>query len=213
VHDVAGRLGAGSGESSPLTCADLPALVGTGDCSNTLWEQWNEAFDCAGPDVPCAVAHDYAELRMTMQVPAGTSGISLDFAFGTIEYPNWWQTPFNDMFVAWLDSEAWTGNVSFDDQGNPISLNAGFLDYKDALPPDGVCPGDSCEAPELEGFALEGHAATRWLNSTAGVRSGEQIGLVLAVFDLSDGVWDSYVLLDAFAWTCSANPPITKAIP
>jgi hypothetical protein len=159
------------------------------------------------------VAYDYAELRMTLQVPAGTTGISLDFAFGTIEYPNWWKTPFNDMFVAWLDSEAWTGNISFDDQGNPISLNAGFLDYKDALPPDGVCPVASCEAPELEGFALEGHAATRWLNSTAGVRPGEQIELVLAVFDLSDGVWDSYVLLDAFAWTCSSNPPITKAIP
>lgn len=193
-------------------CTDDPSLVGTGDCSNTLWEQWNAGFDCFQPDIACANAHDYAEMRVSMIVPDGATGIGFDFAFGSIEYPNWWQSAFNDMFVAWLDSEAWTGNISFDDEGHPISLNAGFLDYKDAEPVEG-CPDVSCEAPELEGFALEGHAATRWLNSTAGVRPGENITLIFAIFDLSDGILDSYVMLDGFEWTCSGNPPVTKPIP
>lgn len=199
VHDKDGQLNPG-GDAKAMNCEDQPWLVGTGDCSSTLWAQWNEASGCVSPDLPCAVANDYAELRVSMQVPEGVTGVSLDFAFGSVEYPAWWQTPYNDMFVAWLESEAWTGNVSFDDAGQPISLNAGFLDYKD-------------HAPELEGFALEGHAATRWLNTTAGVRPGEDVRLVLAIFDLSDGFIDSYVMLDGVRWTCAGNPPVTKPIP
>jgi hypothetical protein len=128
VHDPTQQLNPGDAVET-VNCEDQPWLVGTGDCSNTLWAQWNEAFDCGSPDIPCQVANDYAELRLNMQVPEGVTGLRLNFAFGSIEYPNWWQTPFNDMFVAWLESEEWTGNVSFDEQGNPISLNACFLDF------------------------------------------------------------------------------------
>jgi hypothetical protein len=192
-----------------LDCLDDPALVGQGDCSNTLWSQWHPAT--CPPDQECTSAADYVELQVRARVPEGATGLSVRFAFGSIEYPNFWQSVFNDMFVVWLESEAWTGNISFDDLGRPISLNAGFLDFKDAIPTGG-CP-DDCTAPELHGFALEGHAATRWLESSAGLRSRENIQVVMALFDLSDGLWDSYVLLDGFAWTCSGEPPTTRPIP
>ncbi len=97
--------------------------------------------------------------------------------------------------MAWLESERWTGNVSFDDEGNPISLNAGFLDY--------------IQSPELAGTHLEEHAATRWLHTTAPVTPGETITLVLAIFDVSDQAWDSYVILDNFRWGCGDAPPRT----
>ena len=178
-------------------CAQNPGLVGAGDCSNTISGQWSQGSG----------AFDYAEMRVVATVPEGVYGFSYDFIFFSTEYPVYYQTQYNDMYIAWLESETWTGNISFDEQGNPISLNAGFLDYKDAngnLDPE--CP---CAAPELQGTGLEGHAATKWLTTTAGVTAGEQIILVFAIFDLSDNVLDSMIALDNFEWQCEGGPPQT----
>jgi hypothetical protein len=174
-----------------LTCVDDPSLVGSGDCSNSLFAQWSA---CGGG---CEV-WDYAELRIGLTVPEHTYGLAFDFAFLSVEWPDFAGGGFNDMFVAWLESETWTGNVSFDDAGSPITVNAGFTDYT----------GD-----ELDGFAMQGHAGTRWLTTGFGVAPGETLQLVLAVFDLTDDDYDSVVLLDAFRWTCTGTPPTTEPVP
>lgn len=178
-------------------CNDDPTLIGKGDCSNTVQVQWAQGNG----------AYDYAELRMTGEVPMGVSGFSYNFAFFSSEYPVYYKTSFNDMYIAWLESEIWTGNISFDEMGNPISLNAGFLDYKDA-PNNHDCP-DPCKAPELQGTAMQGHAATKWLATTAGVVPGEEFTLVFAIFDLSDNILDSVVTIDNFQWNCIGGPPVT----
>ncbi|MCA9711047.1 MAG: choice-of-anchor L domain-containing protein [Myxococcales bacterium] len=183
--------------SATQDCVDNPALVGTGDCSNTIEDQWLQGDG----------SYDYGEMRLTVQVPFGTPGLSYDFAMFSTEYPDFYQTVFNDMYIAWLESEQWTGNISFDDMGHPISLNAGFLDYKDAPNPYD-CPAP-CQAPELQGTAMEGHAGTRWLTTTAGVTPGETIEVVLGVFDLSDSILDTVVILDNFQWGCEGGPPVT----
>jgi hypothetical protein len=181
-----------------LTCADDPTLVGEGDCSNTLEEEWT-----AGSG-----AYDYVEMRMLAEVPAPYDAFRYRFAFFSSEYPTWFnhESPWNDMYIAWLESESWTGNVSFDEAGNPISINGVLLDFRDAEAEG--CPAP-CQAPELAGFSMEGHAATRWLETTAPVVTGETIELVLAIFDLSDGVYDSAVVLDDWDWTCGGDLPIT----
>jgi hypothetical protein len=179
------------------TCADDPGLVGSGDCSNTIEGQWNQGSG----------AFDYNELRFTVEVPFETYGFSYDFAMFSTEYPDYYQTVFNDMYIAWLESENWTGNISFDEMGNPISLNAGFLDYKDAPNPYD-CPAP-CNAPELAGTAMQGHAGTKWLTTTAGVTPFEEIEVVFAIFDLSDPILDTVVLLDNFHWACEGGPPVT----
>jgi hypothetical protein len=178
-------------------CFENPDLVGTGDCSNTINDQWEQGNG----------AYDYSELRISGEVPQGASGFSYNLAFFSTEYPNYYQTTFNDMYIAWLESELWTGNVSFDEMGNPISLNAGFLDYKDAPNPYD-CPAP-CQAPELVGTAMMGHAGTKWLTTTSGVVPGEDFVLILAIFDLSDNILDSVVILDNFAWNCEGGPPVT----
>ncbi len=183
--------------SATEDCFDNPGLVGTGDCSNTIQDQWDQGFG----------SYDYAELRINATVPANTFGIEYDFAMFSTEYPDFYQTSYNDMYIAWLESEQWTGNISFDDMGQPISLNAGFLDYKDA-PNMYDCPAP-CQAPELAGTAMEDHAGTRWLTTTAGVTPGEQIELVLGVFDLSDSVLDTVIILDNFHWGCEGGAPVT----
>jgi hypothetical protein len=172
--------------SQTETCADNPGLIGMGECSNTLEGQWSQGQG----------AHDYAEVRIDVEVPAGTFGFSYDFAFFSEEYPVWYQTQYNDMYCAWLESEQWTGNISFDEMGNPISLNAGFLDN---------LPG----SPDLVGTSMDQNAGTKWLTTTAGVSPLEQIQVVFAVWDLSDGIWDTYIILDNWLWDCEGGPPIT----
>ncbi len=169
----------------PQTCADDPALVGTGDCSNTIQGQFDQGMK----------AYDYADLRIAFDVPQGVKGFSFDFAYLTVEYPKYYQTGYNDMFVGWLESESWTGNISFDEQGNPISLNAGFLEFLD----------DTKTLPEFDGTCMKGHAGTNWLTTSHPLTEGESVELVFAIFDLQDARLDSYVLLDNFHWECEKN--------
>jgi len=163
-------------------CVATPALLGTGDCSNTIQGQFDQGGD----------ANDYVELRFELDVPPDVISFSYDFAFFSTEYPWYYGDVFNDMYVGWLESEAWTGNISFDAQGNPISLNAGFLEFQD----------DNANLPEFEGTCMKQHAGTNWLTSTAGVVPGEHITVVFAVFDLSDSILDSYAFIDNFQWGC-----------
>jgi len=180
-------------------CTADAAAIGTGDCSATMDAQWTMGG---------AAAYDYAEIRIEVVVPAGAAGFAYDLAFLSAEYPIYYQEQYNDMFVAWLESGDWTGNVSFDDGGQPIALNAAFLDFKDAPNPYD-CPAP-CVAPELVGTAMDGHGGTRWLTTAAPVTAGESITLVLAIFDMGDGWLDSAVLLDNFRWTCEGEAPITE---
>lgn len=183
-----------------LTCVDDPSLVGTGDCSNTLEAQWSAA----------AGAYDYAELRLATKVPETADAFVYQFAFFSAEYPSFTSqgSPWNDMYVAWLESEAWTGNISFDDHGHPISINGVFLDYIDAESP--LCERKPCEAPQLDGFAMDGHAGTRWLETVAPVVPGEEIEVIFAIFDVGDAYFDSVVLLDGMHWGCTDLPPLTQ---
>jgi len=188
------------GESLPLPlravdvagdCTMDATLIGSGDCSNTVAEQFDQGSD----------ANDYTELRFSVSVPQDVISFSYDFAFFSTEYPTYFGSGFNDMYVGWLESEKWTGNISFDNEGNPISLNAGFLDFKD----------DDGNTPELAGTCMKQHAGTDWLTTTAGVTPGEDITVVFAIFDLSDSILDSYAFIDNFQWGCDpADKPQTQ---
>lgn len=174
-------------------CTQNMGLLGTGDCSNTI----NGQFTQGGS------ANDYTELRVVATVPPDVTSFSYDFAFFTTEWPFYANSSFNDMYIGWLTSELWTGNISFDNQGNPISLNAGFLDFQDG--------GGNLNV--FAGTCMRQHAGTNWLSTTAGVAPGESITLVFAIFDLSDSILDSYAFLDNFQWGCEpSGKPSTEPI-
>ena len=163
-------------------CTNNLALLGTGDCSNTI----NGQFSQGGS------ANDYVEMRFELDVPPDVISFSYDFAFFSVEYPDYYGSQFNDMYVGWLGSELWTGNISFDAAGNPISLNAGFLDFRD----------DGANLAEFDNTCMKQHAGTNWLTTTAGVAPSEHITVVFAIFDLSDSILDSYAFIDNFQWGC-----------
>lgn len=193
------------------TCTEDPSLVGKGDCSNSIGPQWN-----AAALIPKRRgAFDYNELRLKMTVPSWAKSMSFDFAFMSTEYPDYFKQAYNDFFVVWLESEKWTGNISFDKNGKPISLNAGFFDFKDSsrgTPLDPDCP-NGCDAKELHDTCLAEHASTKWLTTTVGVTPGEEIELIFAILDLGDSSLDSYAFIDNFQWGCDekskpeTNPP------
>lgn len=170
-------------------CQDDPTLIGTGDCSRTVGEQFDQGAD----------ANDYTEVRVDMTVPADVSSISYSFAFMSSEWPVFVGGDYNDMFVGWLESEMWTGNVSFDETGSPISVNASFLDFQD----------EDEDMAEFEGTCMAGHAATKWLQTTAPVQAEEDISLVFAIFDMSDSLYDSFVLIDNVQFGCDGGVPET----
>jgi hypothetical protein len=163
-------------------CTNNVALLGTGDCSNTINGQFSQGGE----------ANDYVEMRFELDVPPDVISFSYDFAFFSVEYPDYYGSQFNDMYVGWLESELWTGNISFDAAGNPISLNAGFLDFRD----------DGANLAEFDNTCMKQHAGTNWLTTTAGVAPSEHITVVFAIFDLSDSILDSYAFIDNFQWGC-----------
>jgi hypothetical protein len=175
-------------------CTADTSLLGTGDCSNTVEGQFSQGM----------AAFNYTEMRLFATVPPSNNSISYDFAFFSTEYPYYYGDVYNDMYVGWLESESWTGNISFDESGNPISLNAGFLDFRD----DG-----GNQVPEFDGTCMKQHAGTKWLSTTAPVTPGEEITVVFAIFDMADPILDSYVFLDNFSWGCDGTGlPTTKPV-
>lgn len=163
-------------EPSSGSCVERPDLVGSGDCSGTL-----------SPLSPTPALNDVSRVRAQFVVPEGADGITLSTAFVTTEYGS--TSPQPDFFVAWLESEAWTGNIVYGVDGL-VSTSSSLLTLRD-------------DAPELEGTCAEGHAATPWLRTAAPAVPGESIELVVAVFDVGDDIQDSFVFLDAVAPACT----------
>ncbi len=175
-------------------CLASPDLVGTGDCSNTIESQFQQA----------GFKYDYQEIRLSVTVPDNAHALAFDVAYFTTEWPVFAGQNYNDMFIAWLEASNWTGNVSFDDAGNALSLNAAFFVYLDQ---HGVLA-------EFAGTCMRYGAGTPWLTSTAQVEPGDQIELVFAIFDLDDVNLDSFVFLDNFRWLCEGDGgPSTVPVP
>lgn len=184
-------------DPTPQKCKANMDLPGAGDCSETVLEQWQ----LGGEPL---TAYDYTELRFSAVVPQRTIGLRLDFAFLTTEYPPRFPGGHNDLFVAWVASERYTGNFALDPDGNPIAAET--LPYTIKLDPMPFDCEPNCPDEPLRGFAFEGHAGTPWLPAEIAVKAGETIEVVFALFDVGDGKADSAVLLDRVQWVCSPPP-------
>ncbi|HSQ65391.1 MAG TPA: choice-of-anchor L domain-containing protein [Polyangiaceae bacterium] len=180
------------------------------------------------------VANDVSAVTLKIKVPANAQGFAFDFNFFSGEWPEYVCTNFNDSFVAWLTSSAWQGksndfNISFDGNGNPVSVNNGFFDV---CSPAGLqCPSmpsaSTCKlgATELAGTGFfisgdnqcgqtdSGGGATGWLTTQAPVAPGETITLQLMIWDTGDQIYDSSVLLDNWSWAPSATTVSTNRPP
>lgn len=193
-HDLGDELpGPLNPQVSSGDCVEVPEAVGTGDCSGSL-----EAPFSAGGGV-----NDYTELRISGVVPSGTWTASFDFAFFSTEYPAFVDSTFNDMFVAWIESESWTGNVALDSEGNAITASSSAIDVRD----------DNADSPSFEGTCMRGHGGSNWRRVTAPVAEGGEFTLVFAIFDMKDSILDSYVFIDNVEFGCGAvEGPVSEPV-
>ena len=131
---------------------------------------------------------DTSTLTLTLLVPAWSSSFSFSFNFMSAEYPEYVGTMYNDFFYANLTSSIFNGNISYDAMGTPIQINNAFFSVVNSSSLWGT------------GFENGVGGGTGWLVTTAPVVAGETIVLQFTIGDVGDGVWDSTVLIDNFAW-------------
>jgi hypothetical protein len=180
------------------------------------------------PGVTSGDPYDSAGLRVTIKTPRDARSFKFEFNFYTYEYPDYTCSTFNDFFVAMMTPQPpglMDGNISFDEQGNNISVNAGFLQVCNPC----VAGGKTFDCPlgygEMAGTGFEtntntdtcgisGSAATSWLATTAPIESpGQEITLHFAVWDSGDGVLDSTVLIDTFTFEIEEGEVGTIPLP
>ena len=166
-------------------------------------------------------ANDPTGLELKIRVPTNAKSFKFLFNFYTYEFPVYICSAYNDFFIALQDpppSNAVSGNISFDSQNNPVSVNNGFLEVCDpaigATNPGGKFFPCSLGAGALTGTGFEGHAATGWLETQSPVIPGSEVTLRFVTYDVGDHVLDSTTLLDAFRFSAEeATGTTTKPVP
>lgn len=176
--------------------------------------------NCKNGEVGTPKAFDGAALELELRAPPNASGFAFDLNFYTAEFPNYLCTRFNDYYVS-IMSPPPPGhlfhNISFDTNGDPISVNAGFVNVCSA----GTYEGRKFDCPngplELNETGFEHHAASGWLTTTAPLTVAENGTFLLrfALWDAGDMNLDSTVLIDNFRWVEGDLPdrPSTEPAP
>ena len=177
------------------------------------------ASACPGQPVPTdKTAHDGIALELEIRVPSNAKGFSFDFNFFTYEFPEFVCKQYNDFFVAlmWpaISDKAVNNNIAFDKDGNPVSVNNGFLEV---CKQEGIYGGKhfTCALgnEQLKGTGFDGAGATGWLRTSSPVEPGEIIKLRFAIWDAKDEGFDSTVLIDNFTWHLKELPAETERPP
>lgn len=173
---------------------------------------------CKNQAISSGSANDGMALELEIKVPTNAKSLAFDFNFYTYEFPEYYCTEYNDFFVALLysgnENVPANNNISFDTKGNPVSVNNAFVEAcKHNSNANGTFFPCSLGEEELAQTGFEGHAATSWLQTQAGVIPGETILLRFAVWDAFDHVLDSTALIDNFQWAVEEGVVETKPIP
>ncbi|NUP07075.1 MAG: hypothetical protein HOW73_13555 [Polyangiaceae bacterium] len=178
----------------------------------------------ACPDLITGEPYDSAGLRLVIQTPTDAKGFSFEFNFYTYEYPDYICSEFNDFFVAMLSPKVSSlpdGNISYDMQNNPISVNAGFLDVCNSCDVGFACGqgysgvlGTGFESNQSFIYGIQGSAATGWLQTSAPIEAqGSEITLDFLIWDSGDGVLDSTTIIDNFKFSLDETGTGTLPVP
>ena len=194
-----------------------------------------------------AIADDVA-LELKIRVPTNATGYSFSFKFYSFEFPDWVcdTKGYNDQFIAlvtpppqgaYVPPGSAGGNISFDGNKHPVSVNLGFFDVCDPGSPQRFAQhcktGDAAACPalpnpycplgmnDLQGTGFDtwhtnvGPAgATRWLQTQAPAQGGSTITVRFAIWDAGNAQFDSTVLVDNFQWIATGAVPLgTQPVP
>jgi hypothetical protein len=201
------------------TSGETYAILSSGDVNTIGSMLTNEeegttfVFENHYPPVPPIErgpnANDWTVLKLNVNVPGGDNCLALDYRFLSEEYPEFVGSPFNDAFIAEIDSSSWKveeegelfrpNDFAASPEGAPISVNG--------VGPTAMSPAES------EGTYFD--AATGLVTTKAPITPGAH-SIYLSIFDASDQYLDSAAFLDNLrfinesAETC--KPPVGKEL-
>lgn len=167
-----------------------------------------ESPACPGVVVPKSSVQDAAGLELEIEAPSNALSLEFNFNFHSYEFPQFICTQFNDFFWANFIQGNVNKNISFDEMGNAISVNAAFLTQCDCPPagpgmclaPPNPAPGQpqksfDCKGVDLlQGTDFDGNTnpaqvagwtngASAWLKTTVPVEPNKLIKLRFVTFD------------------------------
>lgn len=177
---------------------------GINDCSNTIYDQW--ILGESDPEDKMWFSFELTAPSIANGQTSDAKGYTFDFAYFSAEFPEFVDSPYNDIFVVWQSSEDYTGNVTFINE-QPLTVTALWpIDFEgecDFFDPN--CVGFD---PHLAGTGhLSEGGATGWYQATGGVKPGETFGLAFAIFDMSDSTYDTTAIIDNWKWDCEGCIP------
>ncbi len=170
--------------------------------------------------------NDDIGLDLTIRAPTNATGYKFNFKFHSFEFGEYVCTLFNDQFIALVNPPpmgSQDGNISFDANGNPVSVNIAFFDVCASCADfaqwcsSGTCPTPpanccSAGAAELAGTGFdngfgdgEDAGGTSWLQTTAPVEGGSTFSIRFAIWDTGDTAYDSTVIIDDFEWIANGG--------
>ncbi|MEZ4295027.1 MAG: choice-of-anchor L domain-containing protein [Polyangiaceae bacterium] len=201
---------------------------------------FSKGYSCTHPpgfpkeSPSCGVAvtggcFDSTGLELLIRAPTNANGFSFNFNFYTFEWPGYVCSQFNDFFTALLipfPAGQSDGNITFDNLGNPVSVNNAFVEVC------GCAGGPPCTAGGKTfdcslgtagligtGFGSDlafgqDHGSTSWLLTQAPIAPGEVFTIRFVAYDSGDGVLDSTSLIDNFKWIAEPGTQVgTTPIP
>ncbi len=226
--------------AQPGACGSLSCLINATATAPPGFPQ----DDPACP--PTKTIADDVALELKVRVPSNATGYSFSFKFYSFEFPDWVcdTSGYNDQFVAlvtpppagaYVPPNSAAGNISFDSNHHPVSVNLGFFDACDPATKQrfashcksggGTCPATPnpyCPLGlgDLQGTGFDvwesaGPAgATRWLQTQAPAQPGTVITIRFAIWDAGNGQYDSTVLIDNFQWVATGMVSVgTQPVP
>ncbi len=135
--------------------------------------------------------YDLSQIEFTFTAPANAKSFSFDFNFFSAEYPDYIQQNFNDTFYAIIRAKSTNNgaptNISFDANNNSIEVDNNY--FQNPFHP----------IPNT-GTGFDAHGSTGWLRTSWPIQGGETFRLTFSVHDEGDGIYDSLVVLDNFAF-------------
>ena len=171
------------------------------------------------PKAQDANVNDLADIQLKLKAPTNAKSFRISFRFLSGEYPQYFCSSYNDAFAAVVRSTRYTGkngkNVAYDANGEFLGVNVAFWTicansekYMGCTTDPSTMNGPGYGKSDLGGP----HGATDWVTTTVPVTPGETFTLRLAIWDESDSILDSSILIDDFRWDIEPTDQETTVV-
>jgi hypothetical protein len=187
------------------------------------------------PPLPLTLANDSQMLELRLRVPANANSFSLRASFYSYDFPEWVCSPYIDLWVMLLGSEATPARADrnlavVSTNGRPVGVNLATGNtglFKQCVNGETGCESAATEGTistcsgtsQLDGTGFGDAAAgvcsetsraggaTGWLSVGGNVQPGELVTLRVGLWDVGDHTSDSTLVLDAFEWSTQPVTP------